>query len=271
MTKQAECIAFANLKGGTGKTTTCLSVGGYLAKGGSQVLIVDFDPQANATSGLGIDRTLLKHSLYDVFLEQCDRSNGVPITHIILETEVPNLHLVPSELDLVSVQILMQQMSDKVSILNQILYKINEFYDYILIDTPPDTGLFMLNALRAAKHVVVPLDFSIFSLEALDNLQTYCQDIEENTGHKFNSFTVLLTRVIKSSLFCKFFHPPHPSEQIETKLKEMFSTVFVIPESPEVYQAQRMGLPISHYTFNSKIGKAYENLTEYIKLICNCN
>lgn len=265
MSKQAECIAFANFKGGTGKTTSCLSVAGYLAKAGLQVLVVDFDPQADATSGLGIDGTTLKHSMYDVILDQCDDYDGVPITQIILETEIANLHLAPSQLDLGSAQLLMQQTPDMLGILHRILDKVSGFYDYILIDVPPDTGLLMLNSLRAANQVVVPLDASIFALEALENLQIYCQDIKQMTGHKINSLTVVLTRYVKGNLLCRFFKSPHPSQEIEVKLREMFPTVFVIPEASDVYQAQRLGLPISHYATHSKIGKAYEKVTQHIK------
>ena len=97
---KAQCIAFANHKGGTGKTTSCLSIAGYLAKSGSKVLVVDFDPQANATSGLGIDKSSLRHSMYDAVLDQCDGREGVAISHVIVETDIINLHLAPSEFDL---------------------------------------------------------------------------------------------------------------------------------------------------------------------------
>ena len=86
------------------------------------------------------------------------------------------------------------------------------------------------------------------------------------TGHKINSLTVVLTRVVKHSHLCRIFRPPHPSQEIEIKLREMFTKVFVIPEAQEVYQAQRLGLPISHYAPTSKIGKAYESLVEHLKL-----
>src|ERR1700757_1093566 len=87
-TTRAQCVAFANHKGGTGKTTSCLSIAGYLAKSGSKVLVVDFDPQANATSGLGIDKKTLRHSMYDAVLDLCDGHTGVPVTEVILETDV---------------------------------------------------------------------------------------------------------------------------------------------------------------------------------------
>ena len=106
MSRAAECIVFANHKGGTGKTTSCLSIAGFLAKSGSKVLVVDFDPQANATSGSGIDTLTLKYSMYDAFLDQCDGYEGVPITQVILETDVGNLHVAPSELDLAVAEVL---------------------------------------------------------------------------------------------------------------------------------------------------------------------
>src|ERR1700722_14060202 len=98
--QRAQCVAFANHKGGSGKTTSCLSIAGYLAKGGSKVLVVDFDPQANATSGLGIDKKTLPYSMYDAVLEQCDGQQGVPIPRVIVETDVGNLHVAPAEFDL---------------------------------------------------------------------------------------------------------------------------------------------------------------------------
>jgi chromosome partitioning protein len=96
MPEIAECIAFANYKGGTGKTTSCLSIGGFLAKGGSRVLLIDFDPQASTTSGIGIDKLTLKHSMYDAILSLCDGYEGVPLRKTILETDVENLHLAPA-------------------------------------------------------------------------------------------------------------------------------------------------------------------------------
>src|SRR3954469_3031975 len=97
---RAQCIAFANHKGGSGKTTSCLSIAGYLAKTGSKVLVVDFDPQANATSGLGIDKKTPPYTMYDAVLDKCDGQEGVPITRVIVETDVENLHVAPAEFDL---------------------------------------------------------------------------------------------------------------------------------------------------------------------------
>ncbi len=121
MEKAPECVVFTNHKRGIGKTTSCLSIASYLAKSGSKVLVVDFDPQANATSGLGIDTLTLKYSMYDAVLDQCDGYEGVPITQVIPETDVANLHVAPSELDLAVVEALTQHIRNRAGILNRVL------------------------------------------------------------------------------------------------------------------------------------------------------
>jgi chromosome partitioning protein len=136
MSQTAECVVFASHKGGTGKTTSCLSIAGYLAKGGSKVLVVDFDPNSNATSGLGINVKTLKHSMYYVVLDQCDGYEGVPITQVILKTDVENLHVAPSELDLSVAEVFMQHSNNRAGILSRILREVRPLYDYILIDVP---------------------------------------------------------------------------------------------------------------------------------------
>ncbi|MBU4223468.1 MAG: AAA family ATPase [Euryarchaeota archaeon] len=135
MLQDTKCISFVNPKGGTGKTTSCVSIGGSLAKEGKKVLIVDFDPRANATLALGIDSSTLKKSIYDVVLSYCGY-NHTPITSVILETKVPNLHIAPSEPDLAVAEVLMQNTKNKSFILKQM---ISDIYnnDYIKIKAPP--------------------------------------------------------------------------------------------------------------------------------------
>ena len=247
MSRAAECIVFANHKGGTGKTTCCLSIAGYLAKSGSKVLVVDFDPQANATSGLGIDTLTLKYSMYDALLDQCDGYEGVPITQVILETDVENLHVAPSELDLAVAEVLVQHTRNKAGILNRILDEVRSLYDYILIDSPPGSGLLTINGLCASDQVVVPLDPSIFSLEALDNLKASFQDIKRMAGYPINRITAVLIRYAKPDVFSRILRRRSPSQEVEARLREMFDTVFIVPDSIEIYGAQRQGVPISHH------------------------
>lgn len=264
MSRTAECIAFANNKGGTGKTTSCLSIAGYLAKSGGKVLVVDFDPQANATSGLGIDVTALQYSMYDAVLNQCDGYKGLPITQVLLATDVENLHVAPSELDLAVAEVLMQHTKYKATILNRIIEKVRPLYDYILIDLPPSSGLLTINGLCASDQVVVPLDPSIFSLEGLENLKISFDEIKRMSGHTIKQITAVLVRYVKPDLLSKIFRKPNPSQEVESELKEMFHTLFLVPESGAIYQTQREGVPISHYAPRSGVGKAYERIAKNI-------
>ena len=257
---KARCVAFANHKGGTGKTTSCLSIAGYLAKGGSKVLVVDFDPQANATSGLGIDRSTLRHSMYDVILDHCDGHTGVPITQVILETDVKNLHVAPSEFDLAVAECYMLNSRRRTDLLNRALEGVRPLYDYILIDLPPTSGLLTINGLRAADHAVVVLDPSIFALETLDDLRQSFRDVEESTGHSINPIAALLTRYVKADGL-----EGNPSREIEAGLKEIFHPVFVVPVADEIYQTQKEGVPISHYAPRSGVGKAYEKIAKSVR------
>ncbi len=266
MSRTAKCIVFADHKGGTGKTTSCVSIAGYLAKGGSKVLVVDFDPQANATSGLGIDVTSLKYSMYDVVLGRCDGYEGVPITKVILDTAVENLHIAPSELDLAVAEVLMQRTSHRAGILNRILQEVRPLYDYILIDLPPSSGLLTINGLCASDHVVVPLEPSIFSLEALKNLKVSLDDVKRMAGHAIDQITPVLTRRRHPDLLSRVFGKRHASQEVEARLKEMFPTVFVVPDSEKIYQAQRKRIPISHYAPGDRVGKAYEKIAESISV-----
>lgn len=266
MSKTAGCIVFANTKGGTGKTTSCLSIAGYLAKSGSKVLVVDFDPQANATSGLGIDAMTLQYSMYDVVLAQCAGYEGVPITQVILETDVENLHVAPSELDLAVAEVLIQGARNRTGILNRVLEEIKPLYDYILIDLPPSAGPLMINGLCASDQVVVPVDPSIFSLEAVEDLKTLFRDVKRMAGHSINQITVILIRYVRPNLFSRMLRKHNPSQEVEARLRETFHTVFIVPDSTEIYQAQREGVPISHYAPGSRIGGAYEKIAKSISI-----
>jgi chromosome partitioning protein len=258
--RRAECIAFANHKGGTGKTTSCLSIAGYLAKSGADVLVVDFDPQANATSGLGIDRSTVRHSMYDAILDQCGGGRGVPITQVILETDVKNLHVAPSEFDLAVAEYYMLNSGNRTNLLDRALEKVRSFYDFILIDLPPTSGLLTINGLCAANHAVVPVDPSIFSLETLEDLRKSFADIKRLTGHSIRPIAALLIRHVSPK-----GRKPNASTEIEASLREMFNPVFVVPAADEIYQTQKEGVPISHYAPRSGVGRAYEKIAKSIR------
>lgn len=260
MEKRAECIAFANYKGGTGKTTSCLSIAGYLAKSNKKVLVVDFDPQANATSGLGIDAMTLRHTMYNTVLYQCEGYEGVPITDIILDTGFENIHLAPSEFDLSVAELILQQMQKKVFVLDHILEEIKELYDFILIDLPSSPGTLSLNGLCAADHLIISLDPCIYSIEALDNIKTTFRSIRSLARHSINKVSAVLIRYKPPGIFRR----KNPSQEVEMQLKEMFGDVFVIPEDSAIYEAQKAGAPISHFAPDSRAGKAYEKIAKNI-------
>ncbi|MCJ7515275.1 MAG: AAA family ATPase [Dehalococcoidia bacterium] len=257
---RAKCIAFVNHKGGTGKTTSCLSIAGYLAKSGNKVLVVDFDPQASATLGLGIDPMTVEYSVYDAILGQCDGYEGVPMTRLILETKVENLHCAPSQFDLAIAEALMLKNKRRATMLNRILEEVRPLYDYILIDLPPGSGLLTINGLCAADQVVVPLEPSIYSLEVLHNLKTAFCDIKQMTGHSINHVSCVLTRYVKPNALSGMLINHNASKEIETRLRKMFQTVFLVPESARIYEAQLESLPISHYAPKSRVGKAYAEI-----------
>lgn len=259
MSKNAKLISFANHKGGTGKTTSCVSVAGWLAKWGKKVLVVDFDPQANATSGLGIDGRSLQSSIYDSVLGRCGGYENVPVPQVILATDIENLHLAPSEFDLSAAEVIMHKSKRRTDILSRILEDVKPLYDYILIDLPTSTGLLKINGLCASDHVVVPLDPGVFSFEAIHNLKATFLDIKKMTGHSINEFTVCLIRHKKYRTGVK-----SPSQEIEAKLKELFDAVFTVPESVYIYRAQKQGIPVSHYAPKSTAAKAYEEIAKNI-------
>ena len=261
----AECIAFVNHKGGTGKTTSCISIAGFLAKNGYKTLVVDFDPQANATSGLGIDAATLHYSVYDAVLNKCEGYKGVPITRVILETGITNLHLAPSEFDLSATDCFWYRVKNKTGILTLILEEVRDLYDFILIDLPTSPGILTINGLCASDQVIIPVEPGIYSLEALENLKQSFRDIKQREGHQIGAITIILNKYkIEDDVFAKIFQKRTPSREVESRLREMFPAVFVVPEAVEIYDAQKKGVPISHYAPRSRVGKAYASIAKSI-------
>lgn len=252
-------IAFANHKGGTGKTTSCINTGGYLAKKGSRVLVVDFDPQANATFFLGINNKSLKYSIYDAVLQKCGYK-GVPLTSVILNTGVENLHIAPSELNLSVGEMMMHRAKNRTGILDGILDEVRPLYDYILIDLPPSSGLLTINGLRAADMMVVPVEPGAVAVGSVESLRAILLEIERKTGHFVSRIIVALCRYVKPGLISQLLRRKNPSQEIEARMREMFPALYIIPESDKIYEAQKNRLPISHYAPDSDVGRAYEAL-----------
>nr|QNO58066.1 nitrogenase iron protein [Methanosarcinales archaeon ANME-1 ERB7] len=252
-------IAFAHHKGGTGKTTSCVNISGFLALSAKKVLVIDLDPQANATSALGIDKNNLGESMYDVMVGDAE------IADAILETEIENIHLAPATIDLVGAESHLYRINNRISILKRSIEGIRRYYDYIMIDTPPGPGLFIINGVVASDYTIVTLDPGVFALEGIETLNLIFDDVNESSGVRINPRIAILTRCNKASLFSKITGKRDPVKEIKKGMKEFFDSVYTVPYGVEVYEAQLKGVPISHYKPKCKAGVAYKKIAEVVR------
>jgi len=251
----AKTITFAHFKGGTGKTTSCINVAGFLAKQDKKVLVVDLDPQSNLTAGFGIDPSTTKHNMYHVMSKKKD------IRHAILKTETENIHIVPAHSNLLKATLKSYRSKNDAKILKNALEPVKNFYDHILIDTPPSNGHFIVNGAVAADNVVLVLDPGIFALEGIDTFNNVFKDYCKKMGVKLNIAMALLTKT--QSSFLPFLK--NPSNEIKQSAEEILGKkVFTVPHSNVVYESQVKGIPISHHKPNSSVGRAYANITQEI-------
>ena len=256
--KKTKYIAFVHHKGGTGKTTSCLNIAGWLVKMNKKVLVVDLDPQGNATAGLGVDRTTIDSSIYDVFFAQKN------IEEVILETDSA-IHLTPSSFDLLAVETHMAGKTNNTGILKEKLGDVEKYFDYILIDVPPGSTLLMINGIVASENIIIPLDSGIFAYETMEILKKLVIDLNEELGAEINVMMVLL-RKYSISIFDKGL-----TGEIKNLLREFLTAnnipsvkIFTIPFSRKVYKAQMRGIPISHYAPHSDVGRAYKKIAKEI-------
>lgn len=250
-------ITFAHFKGGTGKTTSCLNIAGYLHQNGKKVLVVDFDPQGNATSGLGIDKNSLEFSMYDVITGDKD------IKEIVVETE-SGIHLAPANLDLMKAESYIHDTKSREFVLRKTLRGVKEYYDYILIDTPPGPGLFIINGIVASDIIFVPLDPGIFALEGVEDLKAVFDALNDVVSFEVKPSIGILTRCVKPSLFSRILRKSNPMKEIKEEAENFFEKVFLIPFSKKVYDSQLKGLPLSSYASHCDAGKAYKEIIEVL-------
>ncbi len=247
-------IAVANQKGGVGKTTTSVNVASSLAAMEHPTLLVDFDPQANGTSGIGIDPKTVTVSTYEVLIE------GVPLSRAILHTDMPFLDLAPSHINLVGAEIEMVDIPDRERILRTALEEVAAGYEYIIIDCPPSLGLLTLNSLTAADSVVIPVQAEYFALEGLGQLLNTIKLVRQHLNPDLEIEGVVLT-MFDSRL--------RLANQVASEVKRYFGEkVFrtIIQRNVRLSEAPSFGRPVLLYDATSMGSRNYIALAREIML-----
>ena len=246
-------IAIANQKGGVGKTTTAVNLGAYLADQGSKVLIVDFDPQGNAGSGLGIDINTIEKTVYEMLIGEID------FPEAIIKTKVENLDILPSNIDLSGLEIDLRDNEDKDFHLKKYLAPVREEYDFIFIDCPPSLGILTINAMVASQSVVIPLQCEYFALEGLTQLLRIIRLVQKRLNKSL---------VLEGILLTMFDSRTNLSSQVVADVRKHFSgKVFevIIPRNVKLSEAPSFGEPIGMYDPVSSGASAYKKLAKELQ------
>jgi chromosome partitioning protein len=245
-------IAILNQKGGVGKTTTAINLAAYLAKKANRVLVVDSDPQHNASSGLGLGDQEIKHNLTDLMLDSSQKT-----LEVIKKTDIKNLDILPCDARLASAELELTSKKDREYFLKNALNDLN--YDYVLIDCPPSLGLLTVNALTAADLVLIPVQAEYYALEGLSQLLQVMQQVRKSLNTKLELLGVLITMYDKRTGL---------STQVYNEVKEHFGNKLfktVIPRNVKLAEAPSFGKPISDHDRWSKGARAYKALAKEFK------
>jgi len=245
-------IAVVNQKGGVGKSTTAINLSAYLAEMGKKVLLIDFDPQGNTSSGLGVDKKSLKGCVYDSIVD------GKSLTEVIGQTAIKNLSLVPSTVQLAGAEIELVSALSREQKLKRAIAEVKYQYDFIIIDCPPSLGLLTVNALTASDELIIPVQCEFYALEGLSKLLESVRLVKAHLNSELKIAGVLMTmQDIRTRL----------SQQVIDEVRKFFHELVydtVIPRTVRLSEAPSFGVPINHYDAESKGAQAYQQFAREV-------
>ena len=245
-------LAICNQKGGVGKTTTSINLAASLAHLKNKVLLIDTDPQANATSGVGIDKASISQSIYNILVDEVD------INDVIVKTAYENLDIVPSSIALAGAEVELVSAISREQRMKNAISEIKEDYDYVVIDCPPSLGLITLNSLTAADGVIIPVQTEYYALEGLSQLMNTFNIVRKHLNSKLDIFGVLLTMTDSRTNISN-----QVAEQVREHFKDKaFDTV--ISRTVRLSEAPSFGEPIIEYAKNSNGAKQYLSLAKEV-------
>ena len=248
----SEVIAIINQKGGVGKSTTAINLAACLGDLGKTALVVDFDPQGNATSGFGVDKDTLKKDIYDALM------NNVPMTDVIVPSPVKGVDVAPATIQLAGAEIELVSVMARESVLRYVLEPVRDIYDYVFLDCPPSLGLLTVNALVAADSLLIPIQCEFYALEGLSKLLESMRMVKGRLNPGLDIFGVVMTMYdVRTTL----------SRQVVEEVRDYFGDkVFssIIPRNVKLSEAPSHGLPINLYDSRSKGALSYAELAKEV-------